>query len=226
VGSLGIILGSGSAGLIPSADGVVPLNRHGDWTPEAVADGAYVLPHEIDHERNLRSLAEAGCDRVLGISSVGGLRPDLLPGTYIAPDDFIALDVPPLSSAKGVDAHIAPGFDFEWRREVVDAIRGATEIVDGGVYWQVVGPRLETPAEVRMIAQHAHVVGMTAASECIAAAEMGLSYASLCVVDNMANGVASLGLTAADVREGQLEHRPELEAVLASALGALTIQGP
>ena len=210
---LGVILGSGAAG-IPVSEEIFAINRHG-------SDDEYVLPHLLDHVANVRSLIDAGCDRVLGVSSVGGLRPDVLPGTYLIPDDFIALDVPPLTEARGADAHIAPGFDEEWRREVVDALRGATDVVDGGVYWQVVGPRLETPAEVRMIAEYAHVVGMTAASECIVAAELGVPYACLAVVDNLANGVSSLGLTAADVRNGQLEHRPELEAVLGSALGKL-----
>jgi purine nucleoside phosphorylase len=226
VASLGVILGSGAAG-IPLDDGIVAINRHGDWTPHDEESpkkdaGHYVLPHLVDHEANLRFLVEAGCDRILGISSVGGLRPGLLPGTYMVPDDFIGLDIQPLTSIRGPEAHIAPGFDQEWRREVVDAFRAATDVVDGGVYWQVAGPRLETPAEVRMIAQHAHVVGMTAASECIVAAELECPYACLCVVDNLANGVTSLGLTAADVRQGQLEHRPELEAVLASALAALS----
>jgi len=213
VGSLGVILGSGAAG-IPVSEEIVRINRHG-------SDDEYVLPHLLDHMANLRNQVEAGCDRIIGVSSVGGLRPDMLPGTYIVPDDFIALDVPPLTEARGPDAHIAPGFDQEWRREVVAALRGATDVVDGGVYWQVVGPRLETPAEVRMLAEHAHVVGMTTASECVVAAELGVPYACLCVVDNLANGVSSLGLTAADVRRGQVEHRPELEVVLASALSAL-----
>lgn len=213
---LGVILGSGAAGLVPTHDGIVSLDRH------AGAGDNYVLPHLIDHVAHLRELAEAGCDRVLGISSVGSLRPDLLPGSFVIPDDFIALDVPPLTSFSSPEAHIAPGFDETWRREVVDAFRDATEIVDGGVYWQVVGPRLETPAEVQMMAPHAHIVGMTSASECIVAVELGLPYACLCVVDNHANGVTGSGVTAADIRKGQLEHRPEVEVVLASALGMLT----
>jgi 5'-methylthioadenosine phosphorylase len=201
---------------MPLDDGVFAIDRHGETEGEG-----YVLPHLVDHERNLRSLADAGCDRILGISSVGGLRPEFLPGTYVVPDDFIALDVQPLTRVRGPEAHIAPGFDPEWRREVVNALRSATDIVDGGVYWQVVGPRLETPAEIRMIAEHAHVVGMTAAAECIVAAELDLPYACFCVVDNLANGVTSLGLTAADVRQHQQEHRPELEAVLAASIKAL-----
>ena len=60
---------------------------------------------------------------------------------------------------------------------------------DGGVYWQAIGPRFETPAEIRLIAAHADVVGMTIASECIVAGELGLDYAALCMVDNLANGL-------------------------------------
>jgi len=212
VGSLGVTLGSGSAGLIPSADEIVCVDRHGD---------PYVLPHLIDHASNLQKLTDAGCDRVLGISSVGGLRPDLVPGTYLVPDDFIALDVAPLTTRTDGEAHRVAGFDEEWRREVVDALHAATDVEDGGIYWQVAGPRLETAAEVTLIAQHAHVVGMTVASECIVAGELGLPYAALCVIDNLANGVTSQALTVEEVRKGQAEHRTGLEAVLASALGTL-----
>ena len=62
---------------------------------------------------------------------------------------------------------------------------------------------------------------MTVASECIIAGELGLPYAALCVVDNLANGVTTQALTAEAVRQGQAEHRPELAAVLGSALATL-----
>ncbi len=215
MGSLGVILGSGATGLLPSADGIESIDRHGD---------PYALPHLIDHESNLRRLLDAGCDRILGIASVGGLRPDLGPGTYLVPDDFIALDLGPITSLTSSDAHHVPRFDDEWRREVVDALGAATPVADGGVYWQVAGPRLETVAEVGFIAQFAHVVGMTVASECIVAGELGLPYAALCVIDNLANGVTTQALTAEEVRKGQKEHRPELEAVLSSALGTLALR--
>ena len=208
---LGLILGSGAAGLGVGSE-VTVIDRHGD---------PYTLPHQIDHAANLRRLAEAGADRVLGVSSVGGLRPDIGPGTYVVPDDFVALDLPPVTTHDDAAAHQVAGFDEEWRRKVVDALRGATDVVDSGVYWQVRGPRLETPAEVKLIARDAHVVGMTVASECIVACELGLPYAALCVVDNLANGVAAHALTPDDVRRGQVEHRPELETVLAVSVGVL-----
>ena len=68
---------------------------------------------------------------------------------------------------------------------------------DGGVYWQARGPRFETPAEIRLMAAHADVVGMTIATECVVAGELGLDYAALCVVDNLANGLG----------EGDGQHR-------------------
>ena len=76
---------------------------------------------------------------------------------------------------------------------------------DGGVYWQTRGPRFETPAEIRLIAAHADVVGMTIASECIVAGELGLDYAALCVVDNLANGIGAGELDVAE--HGGRPHR-------------------
>ena len=67
--------------------------------------------------------------------------------------------------------------------------------MDGGVYWQALGPRLETPAEIRHIARDADVIGMTIGSECVVAAELGLAYAAICAVVNYANGVGDEELT-------------------------------
>ena len=207
---VGVVLGSGAAGL--GVEGATVVDRHGE---------PYALPHLIDHEANLRRLLEAGCDRVLGVASVGGLRPELTPGSFVCPDDFIALDLPPLTTRSDPGAHRVPGFDAEWRARVVAAFSAEMPLRDGGVYWQVRGPRLESRAEVWMIAQHADVVGMTVAAECIVAGELGLAYAALCVVDNLANGVAATELMREEVAAGQRAHRAKLEWALAAAVPAL-----
>jgi purine nucleoside phosphorylase len=196
---------------IADAGSFVALQRHGL--------GAYTQPHAIDYEANLRALAEAGCDRVLAICSVGGLRPELGVGTMLAPDDFIALQLG-LSTFDDQRGHRVPRIDPEWRRAVIDAWSASSEIPlgNGGVYWQTIGPRLETAAEIRLIAAHADVVGMTLGSECIVAGELELPYAAICVVDNLANGVADEPLSPADIRAGAAENRrrlvPALEAVV------------
>jgi 5'-methylthioadenosine phosphorylase len=183
----------------------------------------YRLPHRIDHVANMRAVVEAGCDRVLAISSVGGLRPELGPGTFLCPDDFIAPG--PAQSAFGDQrAHRVPGFDLAWRATVVGAWGRACEpaLVDGGVYWQTTGPRLETPAEVRMLAERAHVVGMTVGSECSAAGELELAYAAICVVDNLANGVGETELTMEELTVGRIANREVLRRALETLIPQLS----
>jgi 5'-methylthioadenosine phosphorylase len=158
---------------------------------------------------------------VLGVCSVGSLRPDLAPGAFVCPDDFIALDATPATTADGALAHRVPGFDRELRGRVVAAFASAVAVRDGGVYWQANGPRLETPAEIRMIARDAHVIGMTAATECVIAGELGLGYAALCVVDNYANGVAETELTLEELEAGRARNRTTLAAALSVAVPEL-----
>jgi len=200
------VAGEAPIGVIDRGDHVV-LQRHGL--------DRYTPPHRIDHAANLRALIELGCDRVLAISSVGALRRELAVGTFLAASDFIALHalVTAFDDARG---HRVPGFDLEWRERITSTWLRLTDVPlhDGGVYWQAFGPRFETPAEIRYLAAHADVVGMTMASECIVAGELGLRYAAVCVVDNLANGVGERLLTVEEFEAGTRASRLVLERVL------------
>lgn len=215
---LGVILGSnaiapGGEEVVAAAErgGAVVLSRHG-------AAGAYRLPHRIDHEANLRRLAERGCDRVLAVCSVGSLDREAIPvGTIVCPDDFIALQLT-VTSLDDARAHAMPGFDRKWRAEVVGK---STGLRDGGVYWQTNGPRFETQAEIRMIAPHADLVGMTMASECVLAGELGLRYAALCVVDNLANGIAPEPLSPEELQRDRAANAARLRETLAALVPEL-----
>lgn len=218
MGRLAVVLGSN--GLSPGGEEVAAIAaRHGAIVVQRHAgESAYTLPHRIDHAANMRGLAEQGCDRVLGIGSVGSLHAELAVGSFVCPDDFIALQLG-LTALADVRAHRMPGFDLEWRRRVIAAWAGSTsEVADGGVYWQATGPRFETPAEIRLMAAHADLVGMTIASECIVAREVGLAYAAVCVVDNLANGVGPEPISVEALerdRETNVSHLHEaLDAVL------------
>jgi 5'-methylthioinosine phosphorylase len=225
MGRLAVILGSNALGpgggeitAAAAEHGAAVVQRHGS------AD-AYVLPHEIDHVANLRGLAEQGCDRVLAVASVGSLRRDLPVGTFVCPDDFIALHIG-LSIFDDTRAHTTPGFSPRWRSEVLAAWSETGEApVDGGVYWQTIGPRFETPAEIRMLASHADLVGMTIASECVVAGELGLEYAAICVVDNLANGLAEGELSVAEMEADRLIHAIALRDGLGAVLPRLGAVG-
>lgn len=225
MGRLAVILGSNALGpggeeiaAAAAERGAAIVQRHGGL-------GAYVLPHEIDHAANLRPLLEQGCDRVLAIGSVGSLSAELPVGSLLCPDDFISLQLG-LSIFADARAHATPGFDRRWRGEVIEAWRaGGQEPRDGGVYWQTLGPRFETPAEIGLIASHADVVGMTIASECVVAGELGLEYAALCVVDNLANGIGDGELDLAGLEDDRLANATRLREGLAAVLPQLGAVG-
>lgn len=227
MGRLAVILGSNALGpggeeiaAAAAEQGAAIVQRHRG------ADGGFVLPHAIDHEANLRPLAEQGCDRVLGIGSVGSLRPEELGvGSLVCPDDFIALNLGDSIHADA-RAHSAPGFDRPLREEAIAAwSEGGQAPRDGGVYWQARGPRFETPAEIRLMAAHAHVVGMTIAAECVVAGELGLAYAALCVVDNLANGLGEDEISVAELEADRLINAERLREGLAAVLPRLGAVG-
>ena len=143
----------------------------------------------------------------------------------VCPDDFIALHLG-LSIFGDERAHSALASTPSGERKSLAAWRASGgELRDGGVYWQTIGPRFETPAEIRLIAAHADVVGMTIASECIVAAELGLAYATICVVDNLANGIGSSGVDVTELEEARALNALALHDGLAAVLPQLGAVG-
>jgi 5'-methylthioadenosine phosphorylase len=221
VGRLAVILGSSAIGAagkeiasVAERHGAVVLGRHGA--------AGYTLPHLIDHEANLHALLEAGCERALAVGSVGSLRAELGVGSLVCPHDFIALQVT-VTTFDDPRAHAMPGFDRAWRTELLAAweASGAPAPRDGGVYWQTNGPRFETPAEIGLIAAHADLVGMTLASECIVAGELDLPYAAVCMVDNLANGIAARPLSPEELERDREANAARLRDALDAVLPRL-----
>ena len=189
------------------ADSHILLQRHG------LAE--YRTARRIEHRANIAALVQLGVDRAISIASVGGLREELGVGTFLCPDDFIALHLG-LSFSDQHGGERVPAFDGSWRERLLSVWGRHSEIElrDGGVYWQAIGPRFETPAEIRLIASHADVVGMTVASECVLAGELGIAYATVCVVDNLANGVGGAPLAVEDFEAGKATNRARLLAAI------------
>lgn len=181
----------------------------------------------VDHRANLRALCELGCGRVLALGSAGSLHADLAVGSFVCPDDFYAPGSAP-SFYDDPRGHSIPGFDPDWRREILDAWRdrAESELIDGGVYAQTLGPRFETPAEVRALSRVADVVGMTLAAETVLAREASLAYAAVCSVDNLANGISDEALTVEEYESGRDRTAEALQAALRSVLAALVTRTP
>jgi len=170
-----------------------------------------IPPHKINHRANLAALKEMGVEEIIGINSTGSLKMSIPPGTIVIPDDYIALwNEPTVFGDRAV--HITPALSAEMREKII-AIAGkrGIEIREAGVYWQTSGPRLETKAEIRLMSQFADIVGMTMASEATVAAELGLSYAAICSVDNYGHGLAKESLSSKKIAQAA---RGNMSAIL------------
>ena len=117
-------------------------------------------PHEIDSPAHIAALAQIGTDRILATNAVGSLRPEIRAGSLLIPNDFI---------------------EFTRTRPAVH----------GGVFVCVDGPWFETPAEARRFSRWGgDVIGMTGVHEAIYARELGICYATLAIVTNLAAGLS------------------------------------
>jgi 5'-methylthioadenosine phosphorylase len=162
------------------AGNVYFVPRHGE--------GNNVPPHKINHRANMSALKKLGVKKIISVNSCGSLKPRIKPPVIIVPNDYICF-----SDTTFFDKeikHISPGLDELLRGLIIrTAKRIKIKTISKGVYFQTTGPRFETKSEIAMLSRFADVVGMTMANEATLAKELGLSYASICSVDNYANGV-------------------------------------
>lgn len=159
----------------------VLINRHGDGFP--------LPPHSINHRANIRALADLGFQDVVSLNSVGSLKAALPPGTLVSCSDYVGLQQGPATFHDTQLKGGAPGIANNLIPLLAAKLAPEFEIRTGKVYVQMLGPRFETKAEIRIIRDWGDVVGMTAAHEADLCTEAGLRYNSLALVDNYANGL-------------------------------------
>ena len=194
--------------VVVEAGGTLFLPRHG------VEHG--VPPHRINHHANALALKELGASMVIGVCSAGSLKESIPPGSITVPDDYMNLSaVPTFYDDKVV--HITPKLDGKVRSLIMEAARKASvEVKSGGVYAQTRGPRLETKAEVTMLASFADLVGMTLASEATLCREAGLRYAGICSVDNLAHGLSPEELDFSEVARRSRDNAGKIQNIIAN----------
>ena len=167
---------------------VIFLARHGY--------GYTIPPHLVNYRANLWALREQGVNEVFSVATVGGIRPDLTPGTIVVPDQII--DYTHGRDATFFDtrntSYTNVDFTLPYCPKLRSRIlRSAAELqqpcLDGGVYAATQGPRLDSAAEInRYERDGADMVGMTGMPETALAMELEMKYATIAVVVNYAAG--------------------------------------
>jgi 5'-deoxy-5'-methylthioadenosine phosphorylase len=170
---------------------VVFLARHGD--------AHTIPPHRVNYRANLWALREAGCQRVISVCAVGGIRKDIAPAALVIPDQIIDYTWSREHTFFDKDLTQVTHVDFtrpycgELRTALMEAADDAgIDVIRDATYGATQGPRLETAAEIdRMERDGCHIVGMTGMPEAALARELGLCYAACAVCANPAAGRGS-----------------------------------
>lgn len=174
-------------------------------------------PHKINHRANIFAIKKLGIKHIIAFNSVGSLKKDIKPGSFLIPSDYI--DFNPPSFFEKESRFITPQLSADLREVLIRILRRLKiKFRDKGIYFQTKGPRLETKGEIRMIKNFADLVGMTMATEATLAQEIDLEYASLCSVDNYAHGISSTPLMVEEIRKNQLKMRKKIEKIIKEIL--------
>ena len=180
-------------------------------------------PHKVNYRANIYALHKMGIERIIATNAVGAINLDFEPGNLVVPHDLIDFtrqrQLTFCEDAPVTHVDFSQPYCPEIRevltqkaKETVDAVR------DHAVYVCTEGPRFETPAEIRMFrALGCDVVGMTGVPEATLARELGMCYATLCFVSNMAAGIAGR-ISSREVTEtsrlvGSKIHKTLIEAI-------------
>lgn len=200
---------------------VLFLARHGH--PHAVP------PHRVNYRANLLALKELGAQAILAVNAVGGIHPLMGAGALVIPDQIVDL-------TSGRDNTFFDGiyqpldhidftepFDAALRQALLQAARDSGYSVhDRAVVGVTQGPRLETAAEINYLERiGCDLVGMTSMPEAALARELGIPYASLCLVVNPAAGRSDALITMDDIRAVLDQGMDKVRNLLAATLQRL-----
>ncbi len=205
----------------------------GQWQGTPVAfiprhgRGHKIPPHRIHNRANLWALHHLHVDSVIGVNAVGGIHPELGPGTLAVPDQIIdyswGREHTFFSDGLDTVTHIdfTHPYDEPLRQILIAACEGVRSLPKG-VYACTQGPRLESIAEIRRLQRDGcDMVGMTGMPEAALARELGMAYACLALSVNWAAGLSDEIITMEAIGRVLESGMETLTGVLTRALTAL-----
>jgi 5'-methylthioadenosine phosphorylase len=237
---IGVIGGSGLYALLDGAEEVevsTPYGPPSDSITVAQVGGRSVAflprhgrdhrfpPHKIPYRANLWALRALGVRQIIAPCAVGGLRPELGPGTFVVPDQLIDRTsgrVQTFYDEGAVHLSFADPYCPNGRAVLLAAAQ-PVDPVDGGTMVVVEGPRFSTRAESRWFTSiGGTVVNMTGHPEAVLARELALCYTTIALVTDLDAGVeGDHGVTQEEVFRVFGENTERLRDVLLEAVTKL-----
>ena len=184
-------------------------------------------PHKIPYRANLWALRALGARQVVAPCAVGGLRPELGPGSFVVPDQLVdrtSSRIQTFYDTGAVHVNFADPYCPVGRETVLQAARTqALNVTDGGAMVVVEGPRFSTRAESRWYTSiGGAVVNMTGHPEAVLARELALCYTTIALVTDLDAGVeGEHGVTQEEVFRVFAENTERMRGLLLDVVAAL-----
>jgi 5'-methylthioadenosine phosphorylase len=184
-------------------------------------------PHRIPYRANLWALRELGVTQILAPCAVGGLLPELGPGSFVVPDQLIDRTygrVQTFYDTGAVHVSFADPYCPTGREAVLATAAGqGLPVTDGGTMVVIEGPRFSTRAESRWYtASGGKLVNMTGHPEAVLARELAMCYTAVALVTDLDAGVeGERGVTQEEVFRVFGENMTRMRELLLATLAAL-----
>ncbi|MCK5890824.1 S-methyl-5'-thioadenosine phosphorylase [Aeromicrobium sp.] len=181
--------------------------------------------HQVPYRANLWALRSLGVRQILAPCAVGGLRPELGPGTFVVPDQLVDRTsgrVQTYFDEGAVHVSFADPYCPRLRSHLVDGLQEHAP-VDGGTMVVIEGPRFSTRAESQWYAaQGGAIINMTGHPEAVLARELALCYATVALVTDHDAGVdASTSVSMDEVFAVFASHTDTLKGTLRTVVGSV-----
>lgn len=161
----------------------------------------------------IRTLKLIGCESILITNAAGSMREHIVPGNLVLIHDYINFQFTNVLTGHN-DDDFGPRFlgmedvyDIDMREKLSLIATQLNVPLKKGVYFAVLGPQFETPAEIHCFRNMGgDVVAMSAINEITTAHHCGMRVAMISVISNMAAGMSaekiSHELTLSGVKKG------------------------
>lgn len=176
----------------------------------------------------VRLLRMLGVEIMFLTNAAGGINASFSAGDLMLIKDHIALLthnplIGPNDDRFGVRF---PDMSHVYDEELSNLIRKAAKengiAIREGVYCQLTGPSYETPAEIKMLQTiGADAVGMSTATEAIAARHAGMRVMGISCISNMAAGISPVPLSHKEVQETADRVAPLFTKLVSETLKAI-----
>ncbi|MED3625526.1 MTAP family purine nucleoside phosphorylase [Neobacillus thermocopriae] len=229
---LGIIGGTGFYHLFEHMVEKNIRTEYGDVTVfHATTEGkdVYFLPRHgkhhdtlapfVNYRANMLALKELGVTRILSVSAVGAINPEIKVGSLSLLDQFVDLTTRVKTYGK-YSVDLTEPFCPELQEVFVQAAKAINEPLRPKTTLVCVeGPRYETKAEVQLFSKLGmDVIGMTNATEAALARELGMCYSVVTLATNMAPGLTEHPLSLKAHREVVERKRETVKSLMLEAI--------